>query len=204
MWLGEYGVTNQTGLLVDGSMFKTLLSSVVFESFATFPQNMYAINIGDHTNPAPILNEGISFLGNWTARVFNPNNVWLSGAGGVFRRSEEVPIGVSNHFGNGVNIQMRPATITGFKPRIQVQGTLGEGETVTVRVRLEFVDNVISQDSQSVIKTFTNTTATWLTDDDLLRLFPSQDVIWAILVDAKTSSPSTLATVKVDVYGTST
>ena len=201
MWLGEGGKTNQTGLLVDGSMFQTLLSGVVFESFADAPETMYAIAIGENANPAPIIDGGVSFLGNWTARVYNPSNKWISGIGSVFRRSEDIAVGTSNQYGETVNIHARPLTISSFKPKIQVQGSLADGETVTVRIRLEFVDNVISQ---SVEKTFTNTTAVWLSDDDMMRLFPSQDMIWAILVDAKSSSASTSASVRIDIYGITT
>ncbi len=201
MWLGGDGRSNQTGLLVDGAMFQTLISGVVFESFADSPNNMYAIAIGQNANPAPILADGVSFLGNWTARIYNPNNVWLSGTGSVFRRSEDIPIGTGNAYGNTVNIHARPLTISSFNSRIQVQGNVAVGETVTVRIRLEFVDNVISQ---SIEKSFTNTTSVWLTEDDILRLFPSQDVVWAILVDAKTTSASTSASVSVDIYGTAT
>jgi hypothetical protein len=75
------------------------------------------------------------------------------------------------------------------------------GERVTVRVRLEFLDNVISQ---SVEKSFMNATSTWLTDEEMLRLFPSQNVIWAILIDAKSSSASTTASVSVEIYGVAT
>lgn len=198
LWLGEKGRTNQTGLLVDGSMFQTILSGVVFESFAGVPENLYAVVVGKNADPAPIFDVGVSFLGNWTARVHNPSYVWISGIGSVFRRTEEIPIGIGNEYGETVGIHARPLTISSFKPRIQVQGSLSEGETVTVRVRLEFVDNVISE---SVVKTFSNNTTTWLSDDEMLQLFPSQNVIWAILVDAKSSSSLTSASVKIDIYG---
>jgi hypothetical protein len=200
-WLGETGKTNQTALLVDGSMFQTLVSSVVFESFADVPERLYAIVVGEHANPAPIIDGGVSFLGNWTARVYNPHNIWLSGVGGVFRRTETIPVGTDNQFGETVDIHDRPMTISSFKPKITVQGTLAEGERVTVRIRLEFVDNVISQ---SVARSFTNVASVWLTDDDMLRLFPSQDVIWAILVDAESNMASTGASVSIEIYGITT
>jgi hypothetical protein len=201
LWLGENGNNNQTGLRVDGSMFQTLLSSVVFESFADTPENVYAIVVGENANPAPIIDAGVSFLGDWTARIYNPYNVWLSGTGSVFRRSESIPIGTSSQYGETVSIHLRPLTISSFKPKIQVQGNMAMGEMVTVRLRVEFVDNVISQ---NVEKTFTNTTAIWLTDDDILRLFPSQNIIWAILVDAKSTSASTSASANISIFGIAT
>jgi hypothetical protein len=199
MWFGENGKRNQTGILVDGSMFQTLLTSVVFESFADYPENVYAIVVGETANPPPILDGGVTFLGNWTARVYNPTSMWINGQGSVFRRiNVEISTGLNNEYGETENIHARPMTISSFKPRIQIQGSFTSGEVVTVRFRLEFVDNVISE---SVEKSFINATIVWLDDNDLLKLFPSQDVIWAILVDAKSNEAVTNVAVKVDVYG---
>jgi len=199
MWFGENGNRNQTGILVDGSMFQTLMTSVVFESFADYPENVYAIVVGETANPPPILDGGVTFLGDWTARVYNPSSMWINGQGSVFRRiNVDVSTGLNDEYGETENIHARPMTISSFKPRIQVQGNFSSGEVVAVRFRLEFVDNVISE---SVEKSFTNTTTVWLDDNDLLKLFPSQNVIWAILVDAKSSRASTNVAVKVDVYG---
>lgn len=200
MWLAENGKSNQTGLLVDGSMFQTLLSSVVFESFADTPERVYAITLGPHTNPAPILDNGVSFLGNWTARIYNPNNIWISGAASVFKRTEDIPVATNNVFGQVVYIHDRPLTIASLKPKIMVNG-LAESELVTVRVRLEYVDNSISQ---SVERLFMNTTSIWLTDDEILRLLPSQNMIWALLIDAKSNQESTAASVSIEVYGITT
>ena len=203
MWIGENGFTrNQTGLLVDGSMHQTLLSGVVFESFADYPTELYAISLGETSITPPILAGGVSFLGNWTARIHNPFSKWISGFSSVFRQENlNVPVGLSGQYGSTETIQLRPLTITSFKPKIQVQGGFASDETVTVRFRLEFVDNVISG---SVEKSFSNSTTLWLSDDDVLNLLPSQSVIWAILVDAKASSASTDAVVQISIYGTAT
>jgi hypothetical protein len=200
MWMGENGfIRNQTGLLVDGSMHQTLLSGVVFESFADYPEQLYAISLGETAITPPILAGGISFLGNWTARIYNPFNKWISGSGAVFKQENlNVPIGLSGQYGPTEIIQLRPLTIADFKPKIQVQGSFAHNETITVRFRLEFVDNVISQ---SVEKSFSNATTLWLDDDDILKMLPSQSVIWDILVDAKASSASTDAVVRISVYG---
>ncbi len=203
MWMGENGfIRNQTGLLVDGSMHQTLLFGVVFESFAEYPEQLYAISLGETSITPPILAGGVSFLGNWTARIHNPFNKWISGSGAVFKQENlNVPIGLNGQYGPIENIQLRPLTIADFKPKIQVQGSFAYNETITVRFRLEFVDNVISQ---SVEKSFSNTTSSWLDDDDILKMLPSQSVIWEILVDAKASSASTDAIVQVNVYGITT
>lgn len=200
MWMGENGfIRNQTGLLIDGSMHQTLLSGVVFESFADHPDQLYAISLGETSITPPILAGGISFLGNWTAKIHNPFNKWISGLGAVFKQENlNISIGLNGQYGSTERIQLRPLTIAAFKPKIQVQGSFAYNETITVRFRLEFVDNVISP---SVEKSFTNATALWLDDDDALKMFPSQSVIWNILVDAKASSASTDAVVKVSVYG---
>jgi hypothetical protein len=199
-WLGENGRANQTALLVNGSMYQTLLFGVVFESFTSDPVYLFAIDLAENCDPAPILDGGVSFLGNWTAKVHNPFGVWLSAVGSVFdRENDNVPVGTNNQYGENVSIQCRPLKIFSFKPKIEVDGSFQNNETVTVRIRIEFIDNVIST---PVVRTFSSSGSVWLTDDEMLALFPSQSVIWAILVDAKSSSGSTDAAVKVSGYGT--
>ena len=200
MWMGENGFTrNQTGLRLDGSMHQTLLSGTVFESFADSPSELYAISLGETSITPPTLAEGISFLGIWTAKVHNPFSKWIAGVGGVFKQENlPVPVGLNSQYGDNAIFQLRPLTIGSFKPKIQVQGSFVHNETVTVRLRLEFLDNVISA---SVEKSFTNSSAIWLGDDEILKLFPSESVIWAILVDAKANSASTDASVQYSIYG---
>ena len=78
-WIGENGRDHQTGLYVDGSMYQTLLFGVVFESFTPDPIYLFGIDIGSNCNPAPILDSGVSFLGNWTAKIHDSQGIWLSG-----------------------------------------------------------------------------------------------------------------------------
>jgi hypothetical protein len=188
-WMGENGRANQTGLFVDGSMFQTLLFGVVFETFTSDPVYLFGIDIGNNCDPAPILDSGVSFLGNWTAKIHNSQGIWLSGDGTLFKRENvKVPVGTHNQYGLNESIHVRPLTISSFK-----------NETVTVRVRIEYIDNIISK---PVIRTFTSGGSVWFSDDDMMQLFPSQSIIWAILVEAKTSSSSTDAVVTVSGYGT--
>jgi len=202
LWLGENGENNQTGLLVDGSMFQTLISGVVFESFAAAPANLYAVVLDKNAVTPPTFDGGMSFLGNWSARIYNPYSKWVSGLGSVFRKENvNIPIGLSNEYGATEIIHERPLTISSFKPKIRVAGNFANGETVTVRLRLEFLDNAVSG---SIEKSFTSSSTVWLNDDDLMRLFPSQNVIWAVLVDAKSNSAATNVVVQIDVYGTAT
>jgi len=199
-WMGENEVrSNQTALIVDGSMYQTLLQGVVFESFANNPIYMFAVEIGPNCDPAPIFGSGVSFLGNWTARVHNQEAIWLSADGTIFSRIDEVvPVGTSGQYGSNISIQCKPLRISEFKPKITVDGSFGHNETVTVRVRIEFLDNSVSG---GVTKTFMSAGSQWLSDDDVLALFPSQSVIWQILIDAKASSVSTDTSVKVSGYG---
>ena len=199
-WIGENGRANQTGLLVDGSMYQTLLFGVVFESFTSDPVYLFGIDIGDNCNPAPILNSGVSFLGNWTAKIHDSQGIWLYADGVLFKRQDvNVPIGSNNQYGINESIQVRPLTIFSFKPKIVVDGSFSNNETVTVRVRIEYIDNVISS---PVVRTFTSSGSVWLSDDEMMQLFPSQSIIWAIWVDAKSSAGSTDAVVTVSGYGT--
>ena len=200
MWMGQDGVTNQTGLLLGGTMTQSLLVGVVFESFTDQPNNMFAIDIGQTAKYPPILDSDVSFLGNWTAMIHNPYGIWVSGVGTAFeRQNENVPVGVNNQYGDNLTIQTLPLKIFTFTPKIQVTSSFANNETITVRIRLQFADNVISN---SVTKTFTNSSALWLTNDDMMQLYPSQDVIWAVVVDAQSSSSSTNAVVTVSGYGT--
>ncbi len=198
-WMGEDGSSNQTALRVDGSMYQTLLFGVVFESFTSDPNDLFAIDLGQTCNPAPVLDGGVSFLGNWTARIHNPFGVWISGVGTVFERSVTVPVGINGQFGENESIECRPLTIFSFKPKIEVLGSFSHNETVTVRVRIEYIDNVISG---SVSRSFNSNSAVWLTDDEMMKLFPSQSIVWAILVDAKVNVVSSDSSVKVSGYGT--
>jgi hypothetical protein len=199
-WIGENGRANQTGLYVDGSMYQTLLFGVVFESFTPDPVYLFGIDIGNNCNPAPILDSGVSFLGNWTAKIHDSQGIWLSGNGALFKRENvNILVGTNDHYYVNQTIQVHPLTISSFKPKITVEGTFLNNETVTVRIRIEYIDNIISN---AVVKTFTSSGAVWLSDDDMMQLFPSQSIIWAILIDAKTGASSTNAIVTVSGYGT--
>ncbi len=199
-WIGENGRANQTGLYVDGSMYQTLLFGVVFESFTPDPVYLFGIDIGNNCNPAPILDSGVSFLGNWTAKIHNAQGIWLSGDESLFKQENiNIPVGTNDQYGENRTIQVRPLTISSFKPNIAVDGNFFNNETVTVRVRIEYIDNIISN---PVVKTFTSNGAVWLSDDDMMQLFPSQSIVWAILIDAKTSASSTDAIVTISGYGT--
>jgi hypothetical protein len=200
MWMGQDGVSNQTGLLLGGTMTQSLLVGVVFESFTDQPNSMYAIDIGQTAKYPPILDGGVSFLGNWTAMIHNPYGIWISGVGSAFeRKNENVPVGLNRQYGANVTIQTLPLKIFTFTPKIQVTSSFTNNETIAVRIRLLFADNVLSD---SVTKTFTNSSAVWLTNDDIMQLYPSQDIIWAVVVDAQSSSSSTNAVVTVSGYGT--
>jgi hypothetical protein len=200
-WLGknDYSRANQTAILLNGSMDQTLLFGVVFESFTPYPVYLFGIDLGENCTAAPIIDSGVSFLGNWTARVHNPFGEWIIGVGNVFQRQNvNVPVGLTNLYGENASIRLSPLKIFSFKPEIAVDGSFSNSETITVRIRIEYIDNAISS---PVVRTFTNPGSVWLSDDEMMRLYPSQGLIWAFLVDAKSSSSSTDATVSVSGYG---
>lgn len=198
-WMGEDGSTNQTAISVDGAMDQTLLFGVVFESFTATPNNIYAIDIGPNCDPAPTLDSGVSFLGSWTARIHNPYGIWLRSSGSVFERAVTVSVGTGGQYGENKTIDAHPLTIGSFTPSITVSGSFSHNETVTVRIRVEYIDNVISQ---QVTRSFNSSSTVSLTNDELLALFPSQSIIWSVIVDAKTDAASTDATVTMSGYGT--
>ncbi len=200
IWTGQDGHTNQTGLLVDGSMYQTLLSSVVFESFTNAPNNMYAMDLGKDCNPAPTLDGDVNFLGAWTANVHNPYSIWILGVGSAFERQNiNVPVGVSGQYASNATIQAVPLNIVAFEPKIQVGGVLASGETITVRVRLLLVDNVVSS---AITQVFNSTGSAWLSNDQMLQLFPSQSVVIGVVFDAQSNVSTTNAVVTVSGYGT--
>jgi hypothetical protein len=91
------------------------------------------------------------------------------------------------------------AKIFNFKPQITVSGSFSHNETVTVRIRIEYIDNTISS---PVSRIFTSSGSGWLNDDEMMQLYASQNIIWAIIVDAKVNTASTDASVSVRGYGT--
>jgi hypothetical protein len=203
IWMGEFDRRDQTGILAEGPMLQTLLQNVVFESFANSPINIYGIKLGEDTEP-PILGRGITFepphAYNFSAKIHNPYGKWIYGSGGSFKReSANIKVGVYNRYGPNQTIDAYRDKITNFKARIQVRGIFGDSEILTIRFRLELIDNAISN---SVEKSFNQTATLWLDDDDYFELTPAHNIIWAILVDAKTNLDSTNTTVQIDVYGT--
>jgi hypothetical protein len=139
----------------------------------------------------------VSFLGNWTARIHNPFGEWIAGVGSVFQRTASVPVGVNGHYGDVATIQLSPLKIFSFKPQIAVDDL--NNETVSVRIRIEYIDNTFSN---PVVRTFTSNGSVWLSDDEIMQLYSSQNVVWAVLVDAASSQGATNAVVNVNGYGT--
>jgi hypothetical protein len=179
-------------------MDQTLLQDVVFESFAAEPHDLFGIDLGADCNPSPLMDGAVTFLGNWTPRVHNPYSKWVNGEGTIVeKQGVGGPVGTSGAYGSSVSIDMQPLKILTFKPKLEVSN-LASGETVTVRVRYEYMDNAVSG---SVEKTFSSNQAQWLNDDDMLTLYPSQSVIWAVLIDAKSNLASSNAAVTVSGYG---
>jgi hypothetical protein len=200
LWMGENNLMyNQTGLLLEGSMQQTLMLGVVFESFADNPDLLYAMKLGENSTTPTIVSGGVSFLGKWTGKIQNPFSKWISWQGVPFKQENiNIPIGMNSQFGQTIEIQQRPLTIAYFKARMWIQGNFSNNETLTVRFRLELIDNTITT---SIEKSFQNSTVLWLSDDDILKMLPSQNIIWNILVDAKTNSASTDAIIQVSVDG---
>ncbi len=158
------------------------------------------MDLGQTCIYAPTLDGGVSFLGNWTASIHNPYSIWISGVGSAFERENvNVPVGLNSHYGVNVTIQALPLQIFTFEPKIQVEGSFLNNEIVTVRIRLEFADNVISN---GITQAFNSSGAVWLSNDQMMQLYPSQDIILGVVVDAQSSASSTNAVVTVGGYGT--
>jgi hypothetical protein len=205
-WMGEFGRFNQTGIKLDGSMYKTQLTNVVFESFAAQPLDsaqFYAMQIGNDTFQTPILGSSVNFLGSWTARINNPYCKWIYGVGAVFKQANVTVTSGLCGYGAAQIVQVHPANIANFKAKVTVNGSFQNDEKVTVRFRVEYVDNWATRPEDAVEKTFTTANSTWLNDDDFLKLYAYPDMIFVLLIDAKVSGVSD-AKVTVDIYGTVT
>lgn len=198
-WMGEYGHTNQTAIYCDGAMDQTLLLGVVFESFAKSPNFMFAVDLGPNCDPAPTFDRGVSFLGNWTAPVHNPNANWIPSSAGTFKREVTIPIGTNNQYGDNQTISAQPLTIGTFNLQIKVTGEFKNNENLTVRICVKYIDNVISS---AVTRTFTSSGTVALTSEELVTLFPSQSIIWEVIADAKTTAGSTDTSVVLTAFGT--
>ena len=205
IWQGENGERdNQTGILMRGTMKQTMLSSVVFESFVgeNKPVQVYAINIDTNeiNYSAPILAGGNSFLGTFTARVYNQYNKWIYGLGGLFKDNKSIAVGLNNSYGTENITSNYPFTIADFKAEIHVWG-IASDESITVKLVFEFIDH---SQSTGIEKTFTSRSDVWLNETEVISQYPSQNVLWAVLVTAKTDATATNAVVTLDVYGATT
>lgn len=199
-WMGEHGRANQTALLVRGTMCQSLLLGVVFESFTDEPVYMFGIELGETCTAAPLLDGGVSFLGNWTAKIYNPYSIWISGVGSLFSREKvDIPVGTGNQYNEPVSIDVQPSNVAYFKPKIEVTGGFKTGEIVTVRIWIEYIDN--TESTQAVVRTFNESGSVWLSDEEMLSLYPSQNIVWSVKVAAKTNMDSSGVYVKVSGYG---
>jgi hypothetical protein len=108
-------------------------------------------------------------------------------------------VGINGQYGGNVSIESKPLKIFSFKPQLSVLGSFSHNETLTVRIRIEYIDNSISN---PITRTFTSSGSAWLNDDEMMQLYSSQSIIWAILVDAKVNAASSDASVSVNGYGT--
>jgi hypothetical protein len=202
IWMGGGPQGNyQIGILIEGSMLNTLLQNVVFESFAHSPNEIYGIKIGKLGEP-PIIGQGVVFLGNLTRNIDNPFGKWLYGIGSCFKfENISVPLGLNDSYGELCKItppKWLYFSISGLQLKITVEGKPSENETLTVRLRLKFMDDSYSKD---LTKTFNTEGSMWLDYDDFLSIWPSVNIISSLMLDAKTNELSSNVRVYVSVYG---
>ncbi|XHH09081.1 MAG: hypothetical protein ACFCUE_00230 [Candidatus Bathyarchaeia archaeon] len=201
--------TNQTGLQVSGSLYRTAMNGVVFESFAVgnlSTTSLYAVHVNT-TFQTPIIQEGVTFLGNWTKLVYNPYNSQVEGNGiavAFKRENMTVPLAADAYPAQPLTIQVAPATFAGFNAKIRIDGCFEQNESVTVRFRLQCFDNLAPIGSEVLEKTFNASCTVWLSNDDLLCLMPYQNVIQTVLVDGWVDSNSSDVQVWVSVFGGTT
>ena len=201
IWMGNANEANYTGILIEGSMLNTVLQNVVFESFANSPSEIYGMKIGPACEP-PLLGQGVVFLGNLTKNIDNPFGKWVYGIGCSFKfENIGVPIGLNNLYGNSCEITP-PKYLHFSMPtvhlKIRVEGDFSENETITVRLRLKFIDGSYSKD---LAKTFNANATIWLDHDDLFSIWPTLNIISSLVLDAKTNMSSSNVRVYASIYG---
>ena len=192
IWLHGKGEEIQTGLYLNGAMADTNLNDVIFESFGNGKN--YGIYIGAESTTGISVGDGTSFLGDFEARIANPEGRWINGVV-QFKHPES-----QLEFGIPTIIHRNPHTISSFDAFIKIEN-LSVNEEVTVQIKLNFIDHT----SQSIILGPFMDNATqpyWLTKQDLYDLYPSQNVIWNIEVTARTNVPRSLTIVNIGVFGT--
>jgi hypothetical protein len=77
-----------------------------------------------------------------------------------------------------------PARIANLNVGLQIQGDFNPNEILTVNIFFELIDGTTIN---GLTKTFTVASTTWLNYDDLEKLFPSQNIIYAVGVQAKSN-----------------
>lgn len=200
-WMGAIAEFNQTGIYVEGSMLNTLLQNVVFESFATNPQSIHGLVLGEKCDP-PIIGHGVVFCGNLTSNISNPHGKWVYGAGGSFKEKDvPIPLGVNGKYGPLREIGAVPhlaLAITSVNVKLQVDGNFTEGEVVYVRFKFKFIDGNFSKQLEI---NFDKAGCIWLGNEEWLDMWPTRHVITSLVVDAMSTAEKSEVTVKVSIYG---
>jgi len=94
---------------------------------------------------------------------------------------------------------VQPSNVAYFKPKIEVTGSFKTGEIIGVRIWIEYIDN--TESTQAVVRTFTESGSVWLSDEEMLSLYPSQNIVWSVKVTAKANMDSSGVSVRVSGYG---
>lgn len=196
IWMHTNNSLTQTGLCIEdqGAMTHTILSGVTFETFDLKNienATIYGIYFGK--NCTAYSDEGISFLGNYTARISNLHNNDLPGA---FRTKRTIKF--DNSKTNSSVIHREPFSIESFDGFINITD-IHSSEQVIVQISLNFMDHTITS---ITLPTFTvNKSYYELTKQDLYDLYPSQNTIQNIEVFAQTNLSNSETIVSIAVFG---
>jgi len=189
IWMHANETQTQTGLHLEGAMSDTILSDVIFESFGD--GTIYGIYLGQYSTTGFSLGAGTSFLGDgFEAKIKNPYNKWIYGDPSVLKEERQL------QFDEPEIIHRYPLTIGSFDAFIKIEN-LGASEEVTVKIKLNFIDDA----SNSISLPFSDNQTYWLTEDDFYKLYPNQNVIWNIEAIAQTNLLDSQAKVSIGVRG---
>jgi hypothetical protein len=197
IWVHADGVA---GLYINGDVYNTKIYNIVFESFVQSPTSLYGIFVDSGANVIPIMIKPI-FYGDWTSYIYNPYYKWTIGQVLGKSLAINVPVGTNNTYGQPVYIAdyLRfYGTIPSPRIKITWGGTFAPGETVTVKITFHYIDG----GENSITKSATAPGSYWLTYDDLLNLYPGNNMLQYITAQAMSSASSTQVTVTIDaIFG---
>jgi hypothetical protein len=179
---------------MNGVSTDTRLKGVTFEGFGSGTN--YGIVLGPNSETGISIGEEVNFLGE-IIRIKNRPGKWLPGDTSLFK--QEIFLTFSNSVYNSTTIKRehKALNLANFNGFIKVEN-LSAAENITVKITLNFIDHTTSQ---TLVFPFNQNTTYWLTQIDLYKLYPSQNIIWNIKIETQTNLLQSQTKVTLGIFG---